>query len=288
MATISDVRDFWNARPCNIRHSKEPICTKQYFDEVEEKKYRVEPHIPKFAQFDRWKGKRVLEIGCGIGTDTLNFVRAGAHVTAVDLSKESIAIARKRLEVFGFEGGAVFHEANVEALSDVLPKQDIGKYDLIYSFGVLHHTPNPKRAVAQLAPFLRPFSGELRIMVYSLVSFKAFHFMHHTPGKWSVANMRDTIREFAEAQTGCPVAYVYDEDGVDDLLAPHFQVQSVWKDHIFTWDIEAYKQGIFKKDEAWEGVDDATTDRLAKDLGWHTMVVAKHTQKAAPVHLSYE
>ena len=80
---------FWNLQPCNIKHSNKKVGTKEYFDEVEKKKYFVEPHIPIFAEFPRWKNKKVLEVGCGIGTDAKNFCEAGADYTGMDLSQKS-------------------------------------------------------------------------------------------------------------------------------------------------------------------------------------------------------
>src|SRR5881397_1245736 len=102
-SVIDQVRAYWNRRPCNIRHSQSPVGTTEYFDEVEQRKYFVEPHIPKFAEFERWRGKKVLEIGCGIGTDSINFARAGADITTVDLSEKSMELARQRAAVFGLE-----------------------------------------------------------------------------------------------------------------------------------------------------------------------------------------
>src|SRR5882672_8312020 len=117
---IDRVREFWNSRPCNIRHSPKQVGTREYFDEVERRKYFVEPHIPAFAEFPKWAGRRVLEIGCGLGTDTVSFARAGAHVTAIELSDESAALARKRLDVYGLSDRVTIHVGNAENLPDLL------------------------------------------------------------------------------------------------------------------------------------------------------------------------
>src|SRR5262245_16289190 len=137
--TIEAVRDYWNRRPCNIRHSLKPVGSREYFDEVEARKYLVEPHIPGFAQFERWKGRKVLEVGCGIGTDSINFARAGANLSVIDVSEKSLAVCRERFDVYGLQ--ANFYHGNAEHLSELVPVQP---YDLIYSFGVIHHTPHPE------------------------------------------------------------------------------------------------------------------------------------------------
>ncbi len=92
-AGIEEVRSYWDRRPCNIRHSLAPVGTREYSDQVEPRKYFVEPHIPRFAEFVKWRGKHVLEIGCGIGMETINFAKVGADVTVVDLPGGAAHIA---------------------------------------------------------------------------------------------------------------------------------------------------------------------------------------------------
>src|SRR3990167_2384608 len=101
MKSTEDVKKYWDERPCNASSSKKEKLSKEYFEETEIKKYITEPHIPEFAEFSKWKGKRVLEIGCGIGIDTINFAKNGAFVTAMELSEESVKIAKKRAELCG-------------------------------------------------------------------------------------------------------------------------------------------------------------------------------------------
>jgi 2-polyprenyl-3-methyl-5-hydroxy-6-metoxy-1,4-benzoquinol methylase len=163
---IERVQAFWDARPCNIRHSPQEVGSRAYFDEVETRKYFVEPHIPAFVEFEKWKDKKVLEVGCGIGTDTISFARAGAKVTAIDYSEKSLDIARKRASVYGLK--IDFYKANAEELSKVVPVED---HDLVYSFGVIHHTPRPQRAVSEICKYMGPQSV-FKMMVYNRYSWK--------------------------------------------------------------------------------------------------------------------
>ena len=149
IATIDDVKQYWDDRPCNVKHSKKDLGSIEYFDEVDRKRYTAEPHIPKFADFSAWKGKKVLEIGCGMGTEGINFARHGADYTGTDLSIESLNLAQKRFEVYNKKGR--FFEGNAENLSTFVPAE---KYDLIYSFGVIHHSPKPNLIIDQIYKYM--------------------------------------------------------------------------------------------------------------------------------------
>jgi SAM-dependent methyltransferase len=267
---VAQVREYWNARPCNIRHSPQPVGSKEYFDEVEARKYLVEPHIPGFAEFPRWAGKRVLEIGCGIGTDTVNFARAGARVTAVDLSEKSLDLARRRAEVFGLSDRIAFHAADAERLSEVIPPEP---YDLVYSFGVIHHTPNPGRVVEQVRRYFVHEKSEFKLMVYHRRSWKVFWILL-TEGRGAFWKLDELVARNSEAQTGCPVTYTYTPATARALLRG-FQVESTFVDHIFPYRIRDYVRYRYVKNWYFRILPPAVFRAMERRWGWHLCVTAR-------------
>ena len=252
--TIEEVKKFWNDRPCNIKHSSKEIGTKEYFNEVERKKFFVEPHILKFTEFPQWKNKKVLEVGCGLGTVGINFALNGADYTGVELSKESLEIAKKRFEVYNQSGK--FYLGNAEQLSSFVP---IETYDLIYSFGVIHHSPHPEKIVSQIKKYMNE-NSVLKIMLYAKDSWKNY--------------MIDAGLDQPEAQYGCPIANTYTKQDVVELL-DGYEVLSIEQDHIFPYQIESYKRGEYIKQPWFDVMPTEMFETLEKKLGWHLLITAK-------------
>ncbi|HYL74401.1 MAG TPA: methyltransferase domain-containing protein [Bryobacteraceae bacterium] len=268
---ITRVSDYWNSRPCNIRHSPQPVGTQEYFDEVEARKYFVEPHIPGFANFSLWKGKKVLEIGCGIGTDTINFARHGAQVTAVDLTENSLQVARQRAKVFGLDDQIRFIQANAEHLSDSVPVQ---QFDLIYSFGVIHHTPHPERVLEELRKYVGPEST-VKIMVYYRWSWKVLWILL-TYGKCQFWKLNRLIADYSEAETGCPVTYSYSRTSGRKWLEDHgFQVTDTMVDHIFPYSIPEYVEYRYKVVWYFRWMPKPLFHAVERLFGWHLCLTAK-------------
>ena len=269
--SIADVRKYWDDRPCNVRHSPKPVGSREYFDEVEARKYFVEPHIPAFAQFERWNGKRVLEVGCGIGTDSINFARAGAELTAVDLSGESLRIARQRATVMGVEDRIEFVEANAEELTSAVSDK---QYDLIYSFGVIHHTPRPERALAEMRSLAGP-GGTLKVMVYHRDSWKVLWILV-AEGRGRFWNADALIAKYSEAQTGCPVTYSYSRREARELIEHNgFRVEEVSVDHVFPYRVRDYVQYRYVKEPYFRWMSEPLFRAFERQFGWHLLVTAQ-------------
>ena len=157
------VRAFWQAHPCGTKFTETELGTREFFQRIESHRYEKEWHIPEAAEFVDARGLRVLEIGCGIGTDGAQFAQAGADYTGVDLTDAAIRLARKRFELFGLKGE--FRVADAEKLDF-----NDESFDLVYSHGVLHHTPDIASAVQEIHRVLKP-AGRAIVMLYHRGSY---------------------------------------------------------------------------------------------------------------------
>ena len=264
---LARVRQYWDRRPCNIRYSNKPLGSREYFDEVEARKYFVESHIPAFAQFERWRGLKVLEIGCGIGTDAINFARAGAELTVVELSEASLDICRQRFETYGLD--ATFVSANAENLRRFLPVQT---FDLIYSFGVLHHSPDPGRALEELTHYAGPGS-EIRLMLYAKLSWKVLSILVRR-GRGAFWKLDELVARYSEAEEYSPVTHCYTRRELLRLL-DRFEVIDISKTHIFPYDVASYVRHEYKKTWYFRMLPPGLFDWLERRLGCHMLVVAR-------------
>ncbi|HAV23852.1 MAG: hypothetical protein A2X67_10190 [Ignavibacteria bacterium GWA2_55_11] len=180
----AEVRAYWNAHPCGTQFTHLEQGSKEFYEEVERFRYASQPFMRNAMEFDRHKGEKLLEIGCGLGTDLVQFARGGAIVTGVDLTPASAELVRRRLALYGLSGTAQVADA------ERLPFAD-GSFDVVYSFGVLHHTPNTAKAVDEVYRVLRP-GGKIIIMLYHKTS------MHVQLGTW-YARLKKKLRPHADA-----------------------------------------------------------------------------------------
>ena len=150
----AQVRDFWNADPCGSRYLGE----QGDFEAHARARYELEPYIPGFAGFSDSAGKRVLEVGVGTGADYLEWLKAGAQATGIDLSSASIERARRRSELAGYAADLRLSDA------EHLPFPE-NTFDIVYSYGVIHHSPDTAQCIREALRVLKP-GGALRIMIY--------------------------------------------------------------------------------------------------------------------------
>jgi SAM-dependent methyltransferase len=156
-------REFWTAYQPGFRFSPAEVGSPEFFRAVERHRYALEPHIPEMVRFADWADHDVLEAGCGIATDGLQFSRAGARYTGIDFSPTAIELARHRFELEGLDGSLV------DGSITELPFRD-ASFDLVYSHGVIHHLPETERAVMEFHRVLRP-GGTALVMLYHRDSF---------------------------------------------------------------------------------------------------------------------
>jgi ubiquinone/menaquinone biosynthesis C-methylase UbiE len=251
MIDINTVKEFWERHVNNEYYTRADRRSPKYFSEIEAKRYRHHYHLVELFEHLRTEdpvGKNLLEIGCGIGIDTLRLASLGfREVVGIDLSDTAIEIARSNAEAKNV-ANVRFERANGEGLEFT-----DNCFDVVYSFGVIHHTPYIKNAIAEIHRVLKP-GGWARVMIYHRYSVVN---LLHTAFRLPYESPR-TLKDH------CPIVNRYSRREARDLFAAFSEIH-VHTDYPFTYGMRYFTFFLpiaFKR-------------RLGRVFGWHLMIDAR-------------
>jgi ubiquinone/menaquinone biosynthesis C-methylase UbiE len=287
----TQVQKFWQKTPCDSWFTNEAGGTQAFYRSLDEHRYKVHQRLQSAVGFEKTRGLRVLEIGCGCGSEAERFARAGAHYTAVDLTDAAVSITRRRFQLANLEGCFVQGDA------ENLPFAD-GSFDLVYSHGVLHHTPDTPRTICEVHRVLAP-GGRAVVMLYYRDSFNYHvnlgvvrrlraHLLRTELGlilsRTIFGETEKDLRRHAELIRQDPGAYLAmqnmlnrNTDGPDNPLSQVFSKASAQR---MFWQFENVKTEVMFWNPNWlpaigKLLSPWMEDWLASHWGWHLWLYAQ-------------
>ena len=249
---IDEIQRYWNQRIHDLEMTDEPVGTLAFFDDLDEYRFDKLRYLPQLVDFSGFRGRQLIEVGCGIGTDLVRFARGGARVTGVDLAPTAIDLARKNLMLHG-----VSAEDLRVANGEDLPYPD-ASFDVAYGHGVVQYTADAPQLIKECHRVLRP-GGTAIFMVYNRVSWlNALSKVMKVPlehedapvlKKYSIGEFRALLQPFSATR----------------IVAERFPVKSRlhggWKGIAFN--------------TLFVGTFNALPRALVRPLGWHLMAFCR-------------
>lgn len=245
--TTTQVRAYWNARIHDLEMTDAPVGSREFFDDLDDYRFDKLAYLPRIVNFNAYAGKRILEVGCGIGTDLVRFARGGADVVGVDLAESAIRLAARNLELHECAGRLMIADGTRLPVAD-------RSVDLVYAHGVLQYAPDPRGIVTEALRVLRP-GGEGIFMVYNRVSWLS-----------AMSKLTGTRLEHEDA----PVLRLFSAGEFRALLAGFTQCTIVPERFPVAsrlhrgWKAALYNAGFV-------GTFNAVPRALARRFGWHLM-----------------
>jgi SAM-dependent methyltransferase len=242
------IREYWNVRIHDLEMTTAPVGSREFFADLDEYRFDKLAYLPTLVDFSGYAGRRVLEIGCGIGTDLVRFARGGATVVGIDLSETAGRLARTNLALHSSSPGGIV-VGNGAGLP--LPDESV---DVVYAHGVLQYSADPRALVQESQRVLRP-GGTAIFMVYNRRSWlmalsrvmKVGLEHADAPGLrlYSAGEFRDLVRGFQETTI------------VPERFPVRSRLHHGWKGALYN--------GLFV------GAFNAVPRALVRPLGWHLM-----------------
>ncbi|MBM3267064.1 MAG: class I SAM-dependent methyltransferase [Candidatus Sericytochromatia bacterium] len=271
--------DYWNVQP-PFKASVGDEGSPEWYRSITDHRHRVVPYLADWARFNAYRGKRVLEIGCGAGTDLAEFARHGADVTGVDITDAAVELAKRRLAVEGLSGRVLKYPGNR------LPFE-AGSFDLVYSCGVLHHTPFMDDLLAEAHRVLVP-GGQLRMMLYHrrslLYYYSILYLRQHRAGRPDL-DREAVLSRYSEFRTGCPYTRVFAPEEMSARLWYFDRVETAIDYPVYDTETDRKLPATDRPAVEPTGVPDvdaffaefAAAAAAGEDLrrfGWHLLVTA--------------
>jgi SAM-dependent methyltransferase len=252
---IDAIRRYWDSHIHDLKMTRHPVGTREFFADLDAYRFEKLHYLPRIVDFTAFARQRVLEIGCGIGTDLVRFARGGAEVTGVDLSETAIGLARRNFAHHGLEEGADLRVANGEAL----PFPDEA-FDAVYAHGVVQYTAHPRRLIDEARRVLRP-SGVAIFMVYNRVSW---------------LNALSKLMRVDLEHEDAPVLRKYSAREFRDLLSGFSTVDLVPERFTVRSRLHGGLKGVLYN-TAFVGTFNALPRAWVRRFGWHLMAICRKT-----------
>lgn len=245
--TKEDVREFWNRNVCQTEFiQNDERGTLKFFEEAEKVRYKYHFYLTELHDWisQQKPNGKLLEVGCGMGTDLLQLARRDLDVTGIDLTEEGIKLANKRFKLYEMSGTLKIEDAENLSFEN-------NTFDLVYSFGVLHHTPDTQKSIDEVHRVLKD-DGKAIIMLYHKRSFNyIIHRMLNAPfdGNW---------------KDRCPIEHAYTKKQINKMFSEFSEVQ-LETEYFMTTGF-----GII-----WDLIPKFLHRILGKIWGWHIIIKAK-------------
>ena len=249
--STADVRDYWNRHIHDLEITTHPVGSPGFFADLDQYHFEKLHHLLRLVDFGGYAGRRVLEVGCGAGTDLARFATGGALVSGVDLSSSAIALARQNFEHQRLQ--ADLREADGETLPFAADT-----FDLVYAHGVVQYTTNPQRLVDECRRVLK-LGGEAVFQVYNRISWlNALSKLMKVPLehedapvllKYSAAEFRSLLKGFRDVRI------------VEERFPVKSRLHRGWKGTLFN----TFFVGAFN----------ALPRSLVRRFGWHLLAFCR-------------
>lgn len=248
---LAEIRDYWDENIHDVEITSQPVGSLGFFDELDDYRFDKLSYLPQLVDFDGYRGKDLLEVGCGAGIDLVRFAQGGAKVTGIDLSPAAVELAERNFSHRGLS-------AKLRVMNGERMEFKPASFDIVYAHGVLQYTANAPQMVAEIWRVLRP-SGTAILMVYN---------------RYSWLNWLSKVLNVGLEHEDAPVINKYTRGEFEQMLEP-FSGYSIIAERFpvatrlhHGWKAKLYNQ-------VFVNMFNFLPNKLVRPLGWHLVAFVR-------------